>query len=153
MPTTWLNPLESRVMGTAKEADISPERPSLVKSFTRSQLSSVLATGLDFCVMTLMVEVLAIWSVTATAVGAFVGAVTHFICGRYWSFLASEGGLKSQAMRYALVAFAGLLLNALGVLLMTEYLDMHYFTSRIIISLVVGVFFNFPLHRHFVFKY
>ena len=44
-----------------------------------------------------------------------------------------------------------LVLNSLGVYLLTEYLKIHYAISKAITAFLVGVLFNFPLHRRFVF--
>jgi putative flippase GtrA len=91
------------------------------------------------------------WTAVGTGLGAAVGAVTNFMINRHWSFRASEAALHAQAVRYALVSAISLGLNVLG----TEgalRLGVSYGFSRIVVSLLVGFCFNFPLHRYFVFR-
>ena len=127
-------------------------RPSFLTSFSRSQLASLIATAVDFGTLVFSVEVLGLWYVTATALGAFVGAVTNFLIGRHWSFMATHGHWRRQGFRYALVSFSSLFLNSTGVYLFTEWGGFHYPVSKLIVALLVGVFFNFPLHRSYVFR-
>lgn len=126
--------------------------PSLTTSFGRAQASSLIATGVDYFGMVCLVEFAHVWYVAATAIGALGGAVSNFLLGRYWSFQATHGKTRQQALRYAVVSSGSLLLNSAGVYLITEFLSLPYPISRIITGLLVGVFFNFPLHRRFVFR-
>ena len=120
-------------------------------SLRRSQIASLTATIVDFCSLIFLVEVGHLWYVAATATGAFMGALVNFILGRQWSFMAHDESIRPQVLRYAAVSAASLLLNSSGVYLLTDYLGVHYAISRFITAVLVGVFFNFPLHRHFVF--
>jgi putative flippase GtrA len=121
-------------------------------SLGRSQIASLTATVADFCTLILLVEFGQIWYVAATVIGAFAGAVVNFILGRHWSFEADHEGVRGQAIRYALVSSASLVLNSLGVYLLTEYAGLHYTISKGISALLVGILVNFPLHRRFVFR-
>src|SRR5690606_18970601 len=94
---------------------VSIERPSLGKSFRRSQIANTISAVVDFGTLIFLVEVLNFWYVLATALGALVGAVANFLLGRYWSFKANHGGAKGQVFRYALVSSASLMLNTYGV--------------------------------------
>ncbi len=126
-------------------------QPPLMVSLRRSQIASLTATVVDFSSLIFLVEIVRVWYVAATAIGAFLGAVVNFILGRQWSFAAEEGGIRGQAIRYAVVSAVSLALNSLGVYVLTEYLEIHYVISRVITAILVGVLFNFPLHRRFVF--
>ena len=125
--------------------------PSLLVSLRRSQVASLAATIVDFTSLIFLVEVAHVWYVAATATGAFNGAVVNFILGRHWSFKAYDGSVRGQIVRYAVVSAISLVLNSLAVYLLTEYAGIHYAFSRAISAVSVGVLFNFPLHRHFVF--
>ena len=81
-----------------------------------------------------------------------LGALINFILGRHWSFVANDEAVRGQAIRYAAVSAVSLLLNSLGVYLLTDYLKIHYVISKVIIAFLVGILFNFPLHRSFVFR-
>lgn len=126
-------------------------QPPLMVSLRRSQVASLTATLVDFSTLIFLVEIGHVWYVAATATGAFVGAVVNFILGRRWSFTADDDAMGGQAARYTLVSAVSLLLNSLGVYLLTDYLGVHYAISRIITAFLVGILFNFPLHRRFVF--
>lgn len=125
--------------------------PPLLVSLRRSQVASLAATIVDFASLIFWVEIAQLWYVAATAAGAFAGAVVNFVLGRRWSFKAEDGGIRGQAVRYAAVSIVSLVLNSLGVYLLTEYAGIHYAISRVVTAVSVGVLFNFPLHRCFVF--
>jgi putative flippase GtrA len=126
-------------------------QPPLMVSLRRSQIASLAATAVDFCSLIFLVEIGHVWYVAATATGAGLGAFVNFILGRHWSFMAHKESVRGQAMRYAAVALASLVLNSLGVYFLTDYMGIYYAISRIITAVFVGVLFNFPLHRRFVF--
>lgn len=126
-------------------------KPPLLVSLRRSQVASLAATIVDFSSLIFLVEVGHVWYVAATATGAFTGAVVNFILGRHWSFKAGDDSVRGQIIRYSVVSVISLVLNSLAVYLLTEYGGMHYAFSRAISAVSVGVLFNFPLHRRFVF--
>lgn len=127
-------------------------RRGFLQSFTLSQLAASVATVLDFGLLFTLTEVLHAWYVLATALGAALGALANFWINRQWSFAATHRGWSGQAARYAVVSTASMLLNAGGVWLVTELGHLHYAISVLIVSLAVGVAFNFPLQRHYVFR-
>lgn len=126
-------------------------RPPLIVSLRRSQIASLIATAVDFGSLIVLVEVAGMWYVAATATGAGLGAIVNFLLGRHWTFTAGEQSVGGQALRYAAVAVLSLALNSLIVYLLTAYWNIHYAISRIIAAILIGLLFNFPLHRRFVF--
>jgi putative flippase GtrA len=126
-------------------------QPPLIVSLRRSQIASLTATVVDFTTLIFLVEIGHVWYVAATAIGTFLGAVVNFMLGRHWSFVAHHEAVRGQAIRYALVSAVSLVLNSLGVYLLTDHLKIHYAISKAITAFLVGVLFNFPLHRWFVF--
>ena len=126
-------------------------RPSLTVSLRRSQIVSLTATVVDFGFLIFLVEIGRVWYVAATATGALFGAMINFILGRHWSFMADDDAIRGQAIRYAAVSGVSLVLNSLGVYLLTDHLAIHYPFSKAITAFLVGVLFNFPLQRRFVF--
>lgn len=127
-------------------------RPSFLVSFSRSQIASIAATIIDFGGLIFFTEIVGIWYVASTALGAALGATTHFLLGRYWCFEATHDRVHGQAGRYAVVSTLSLLLNSAGVYALTEFGHFKYPVSKAIISFLVGIFFNFPLHRRYVFR-
>jgi len=124
-----------------------------VKTFTKSQLAAIIATAIDFLCLVVLVELLNVWYVTATAIAALCGAISHFSLGRWWSFKDSDTSWRKQASRYTLVSISSLVLNTIGVYLLTEGLALQYLLSKIIIAIVIAVGFNYPLHRYYVFTH
>ncbi len=124
----------------------------LWRSFRRAQVSSLAATVVDYGVFFGCVEILHVWYAVSTPIGAAAGAVTNFLLNRHWSFEIGHKPAHDQAARYALVSTGSLLLNTVCVYALTEYLGLKYGFSKVFSSLAVGLFFNFPLHRRYVFK-
>ncbi len=122
------------------------------KSFLRSQLASSMATLTDFLVLIFATELLGIWYVSSTALGAAAGALVSFYLGRNWAFQRQDAALSGQALRYIFTSGMSLILNTIGVYLITEVLGIHYIASKLLISFLVGVLFNFFMFRYFVFK-
>ena len=128
------------------------QKPSFLATFSRSQVSSMISSAVDFGSLFICTEFFHVWYVSATALGAFLGALANFLINRYWSFNAAHGKLTAQAKRYIMVSALSLVLNTGGVYAMTEYVHTHYAISVGIVSFIVGVVVNYPLHRHFVYK-
>ncbi len=122
------------------------------RSFGRAQIASFAATAVDFGTLFFATEILGIYYVISTGIGAFLGAITNFLLNRFWSFEATHVSWGPQAFRYALVSGGSLGLNMLGVYAFTDGLGLKYGLSKVITSLLVGLLFNFPLHRRYVFK-
>lgn len=129
---------------------------TLAKTFGRSQIAALAATAVDFGSLVFLVEVAHVYYVVATAIGALLGAVTNFTMGRHWTFHPGEGALfdavHAQARRYALVSAGSLALNTFGVYFFTEVGKTPYVASKAVAAILISVFFNFPLHRHYVFR-
>ena len=126
--------------------------PPLMVSLRRSQIASLSATLVDFGSLIFLVEAVHLWYVAATAIGAFLGAWVNFLLGRHWSFVANHESIHGQVLRYAAVSVGSLVLNSYGVYLLTEDFGLFYLFSKTITALLVGILFNFPLHRRFVFR-
>lgn len=136
-----------------KEQDkVLATRVPFVTSFVRSQMSSAAATALDFTVFVFLTEILNIYYVTAAAISAFAGAIISFFLGRNWAFRRKDGHLTYQALKYIITSSSSLVLNTYGIFALTEYAGIPYIYSKVAISLLVGVFFNFFMFRYFVYK-
>lgn len=131
--------------------DIGPKVPFLISLF-RSQAASFVATAADFTVLIFLTEVLRVWYVGSTAVGAFVGACISFFLSRNWAFKRQAGNIYWQVLKYIMVSMSSLALNTYGVYFLTENFGIQYILSRAIVAIFVGLVFNFFLFRYFVFK-
>lgn len=130
---------------------VSPPKPRRPSTLLKHQVSSLVATAIDFGTMTALVELHLTTPVAATILGASLGAVTNFTLGRRWTFGATHEHPASQAVRYAVVSGGSALLNALGEYFVHDRLGGQYLVARAVVSLFVSLAWNYPLQRRFVF--
>ena len=135
-----------------KIVNVDYRKPPLKKAFLRSQIVSLTATAVDFTVSVIFYEWLNIYYVTATSIGSCCGAVCSFILGRNWAFLNRNGHIRKQFLRFLIINGFSIFANTTGVFLFKENFDIPFIFSRIIVSVLIGVFFNFLMNRYFVFK-
>jgi putative flippase GtrA len=137
---------------TARRAEaLPPPRAPLALILGRHQLASLVATAVDFSVMVACVSGLAFAPSAATVAGAASGAAVNFAMGRRWIFAATSQSPGGQALRYALVSAVSLALNAMGEYALAEILSVQFVLARVVVALCVGVAWNFPMQRSFVF--
>ncbi len=122
------------------------------KSFGRAQVASFAATAVDFGALFFFTEVAHVYYVLSTGLGALLGAITNFLLNRHWSFEVAHVSWGPQAIRYGLVSAGSLLLNMAGVYAFTDGMGLKYGFSKVVTAILVGLLFNFPLHRRYVFK-
>ncbi len=121
------------------------------RGVARHQAGALVATLVDFGTMIACVRA-GLPPVAGTAIGASCGAVTNFSLGRHWIFrVVSPGRIQGQALRYAIVSLSSLALNTLGEFVVHDVAHVQYIVARLIVAGVVGVGWNYPLHRGWVF--
>jgi putative flippase GtrA len=154
LPVVQPPPELSEASWIAPSRSLESVRPRvpLFASYLMSQCAAGVATFVDFVLMVLLVERIGVHYVVATALGAFAGGATAFIANRHWSFRAGHRRIGRQALRYTLVWFGSISLNCLLVFLMTDQVGFGYILSKSVTAVLVGACFNFPLHRHYVFR-
>jgi putative flippase GtrA len=131
-------------------------------TFTKAQVASLLASGVDFLVAFVLLK----WTdaprgapnadVIATfcgATGTLCGGVTHFLISRVWVFSAKEKRWTEQVNRYALVWIGNLILNGSALYLLVHYTKLDHMIAKIITSILVAVCYNYILQKRFVFKH
>ena len=127
------------------------ERPGVIISFLRSQVSAGFGNGLDFVISCLFYQFGQL-AVIATFFGATIGGIVHFFFSRFWSFKADHMPIQGQAVRFLIANVGGIGLNMLGVYLIHDLLDANFPVARLGVSFFVGFFFNFPMQRWYVFR-
>jgi putative flippase GtrA len=90
--------------------------------------------------------------VIASGIGSFFGACVSFSLGRNWAFRRKDGKMSHQAIKYLITSGTSLVLNTLGIYLLTEWTGLDPKISKVLISILVGIFFNFLMYRYFVYK-
>ncbi|MBN9351187.1 MAG: GtrA family protein [Chitinophagaceae bacterium] len=120
-------------------------------TFLKANLASLISSFFDYLVTILAVQLFGMNVVLANFVGNVSGGILNFTLGRKWVFGAMSSSRFVQAKKYFLVWVGNLLLNALGMYLLTE-IGLYYVVSKIITSLAVAVCYNYPLQKRYVFK-
>ena len=129
-------------------------------TFTKAQVASLLATGVDFLVTLLMVRLLAALFILQTAdtwyissaLGNICGGITYFLISRTWVFQAGDGKWTVQVARYVLVWVGNLALNVSVLYLLIHYTGMNQLAAKIATAIGVAIFYNYVLQKRFVFK-
>ncbi len=120
--------------------------------FLRANLSSTAATALDWALVTVLVW-LGVHYLVAAAAGALAGAVADFMLKRHWAFdREAKGRLHAEAIRYLMVSGTSLLWNLAVAYGLVDGLRLPKVPGVILASVVVGVAWNYPLHRFWVFR-
>ena len=121
-------------------------------TFARSALTSLFTTALDFGALTGLVELLGIDYVLATLLGTLVGSLSNFTINRVWAFDARDRPGTGQFVRFLLVQAGSSLWHTLGVWVLTRFLGLPYQESKLIISVVAYLGWNYPMNRWYVFR-
>lgn len=140
-------------------------------TFLRSSISSQIASWIDMGTSFVFFA----WvffalddfmrSMLSVAVGAVCGGVVNCCINYRFTFHAQGQSVKSVAVKYAMVWIGSLLLNMYGTTLFGSLLagwrflldmgftsDGIFATSRLFVSLVVSLAWNFVLQRNFVYR-
>jgi putative flippase GtrA len=120
-------------------------------TFLKAQASSLTATAVDYLV-TFLLQILFHWSMPASILGTVSGGVVNFTMNRSWVFEARSKKIQSQAIKYILVWIGNLILVTAGVFVLIKWGGLDLMVAKIIVSLLVGFFYNYILQKRFVFK-
>ncbi len=113
---------------------------------------AIIATSVDYGLFLLLSEALQVWYLLASFAGLVMGGLTAFILQRNWTFKKKDGKLSKQAIKYIMIWSASIFLNTAGLYLTVEYVEIQSIIAKIIVSIIVGIGFNFLMNKHFVFK-
>jgi putative flippase GtrA len=123
-----------------------------VAKFLKAQISSLMASLLDFLTTLVCKQVLNFGVIAGSATGTIVGGIVNFLIGRNWVFESSGGKIGNQALKYFVVWSGNLLLTTTSVYLFTHFLHINnYVISKVIVSCIVGVPYNYMMQKKFVF--
>jgi len=119
--------------------------------FLRYGAVSVVALGVDFGGMVLLVEVGSVHYVWAATISFIGGLIVNYLLSRLWVF--SESKYKSKVTEFALFAsigLVGLLLNDGIIWYLVDKLAMYYIIGKVIATIIV-FFWNFGARKILVF--
>ncbi len=102
--------------------------------------------------MVALLSLLGAYYLVARPFGALVGALVDFMLKRHWAFdRARKRGVTSETLRYVTVSAMSLVWTTLLCMLLVEVGRISVGTAVLASSIAVGVTWNYPLHRLFVF--
>ncbi|PKP33591.1 MAG: polysaccharide biosynthesis protein GtrA [Bacteroidetes bacterium HGW-Bacteroidetes-16] len=127
-------------------------KPNRLPTFLRYNVVSIVATSVDFVVLIGLTEIAHLWYLFSAYEGALAGGITGFILERNWVFKRKEVKLTTQSTKYLLIWIVSIVLNTGGLYLMVELSGYQYIISKIIVSVLVGVGFNYLMHKYYIFK-
>jgi putative flippase GtrA len=92
------------------------------------------------------------WHYAVAATGAFVIAATFsFLINRYWTFRVSGNSIKTEYIKFVLVAFGGLLWTLLFLFILIDKFYWHDLVAKIFTVFLV-VNWSFWLQKYWTFK-
>ncbi len=123
-----------------------------MNSFLKYNIVAIVATASDFLTFILLFKLFKVWYVDATFIGALTGGTVAFTLNRNWTFIKKNGKLTKQAIKYIIVWAGSIFLNTYGLYLFVENSEISEIISKIIVSIIVGIGFNYFMYKYFVFK-
>jgi len=120
-------------------------------TFIKAQASSIISTCFDILTTIVFKEFFQFWYLLASIAGTFAGGATNFALGRHWVFDGKGKKMHRQIIKYIITWSGNLMLTTLGVFIVTHYIGLSYIISKVIVSVVVGVGYNYMLQKKFVF--
>jgi putative flippase GtrA len=129
----------------------SPRLKRETAGFARAHLASGCATAVNWVLVAALVP-FAVHYLAAAAIGAVSGGVTDFLLKRHWAFdRIARASIRREGSRYAVASSTSLLWNMAASHLMVGRLHLPAVPGVIAASVLVGIAWNYPMHRFFVF--
>ncbi len=120
-------------------------------TFLKVQAASIAGSLVDYLVTIVLVSGLQCWYVGASIAGNIFGAATLFVLCRKWIFRQGKGSIRLQIVRFILVFAGNMILASIGIYVLTHFLYIHYIISKTIVSVLLGVSYNYIMQKKFVF--
>lgn len=131
--------------------------------FLRAQLSAQFATLADFILTYTCFEWIGLHYLLSTSIGTITGGFINCFVNYKWAFATKDCQFKWVFFKYILVWCGSFALNVGGLYLLVEFLkrytllwehasSFYLITSKIVVSFIVSICWNYTLHRYFVFR-
>lgn len=122
----------------------------LITQFLSFAGVGAIGTTVHYAVLLFLVEALSVYTVAATTAGFIAGALVNYLLNYYLTF-SSNKRHSETAMKFALVALGGMVLNALVMAILNSAIHINYFATQILATCVVLVW-NFAINRCWTFR-
>lgn len=123
--------------------------------FLKAQISAFSGGIVDYFTMIACTELLHIHYTISIAIGGCVGAILNFSVNRYWTFNAASktaSPVGIQLLKFVIMVAGSIALKSSGTYLFTNWTNLNYKISRIIVDIIVSLSFNYVLQKYWVFK-
>src|SRR5690554_3016645 len=120
-------------------------------TFIKAQTASLTASILDLSITILCVQTFGLWYVIGSVLGTLSGGVLNFSMGRSWVFNSKDCKVRSQISKYIFVWLGYLLVITLVIFIFTHFANLNYIVSKLVITSIFGIPYNFYLQKKFVF--
>jgi len=124
--------------------------------FIKAQISSFIGGAVDYGLMIYCTEVFHIHYTLSIMIGGIIGALINFCLNKEWVFhskgLPYKFSCWSQLKRFVVMVINSIAAKSAGTFLFTNFTDIDYKISRLIVDLFVSIFLNFNLQKNWIFK-
>jgi putative flippase GtrA len=127
------------------------KKHNIFTTFIRYNIVAITATLVDFLIFIVLNNIFNIWYVLSTFLSAIAGGIAAFILNRKWTFF-SKNNIHIQILKYITVWGGSILLNTYGLYLLVENSTLGETSSKILVSIIVGLTYNFLLSKYYIFK-
>ena len=121
-------------------------------TFLKANVASVVASLLDYLVSIVLLSYFSADAMVAGITGTICGGICNFLIGRNWVFDSAGNKVAGQVLRYFIVWTGNLVLAAMGLYILVRLLGANFIFSKVSVSLLVAVCYNYPLQKRYVFK-
>lgn len=126
---------------------------SIIYKFRHLILYGIIGTfssALDFCIYTLLVQVVSLQYIAANCISVIGGITTSFILNRNYNFKVKDHA-KRRFSIFLSVGLSGLMLSNLILFLCIDVMSFNKLISKLL-SVILVVFFQFLLNKYITFK-
>ena len=120
--------------------------------FVKAQGSAIVGTIIDFAIAIALTKICSMFYLHANMAGAFCGGVTNCIINYKYVFEDAHQKKRHVGFKYFIVWVGSILLNSYGTYALTELSHVYFLCPKIIVSVIVAVFWNYQLQRYFVYR-
>jgi putative flippase GtrA len=110
----------------------------MLPQFVRYAGAGIIGTAAHYVVLVALVQGMHSGVVAASTAGAIIGAGVNYALNHRFTFASSESHRRALP-RFAAVAAAGIVLNALVLALMLALVGPHYLVAQVVATLAVLV--------------
>jgi putative flippase GtrA len=121
-------------------------------TFLKVQAGNIAGSAADYLTTILLVTCFHTWYLLANFSGNIIGWSILFVLSRKWIFSSNQDSVRLQMAKFILMVAGNLLLSALGVFLITHFFGVNYLVSKTIVSILLGLTYNYFMQKNFVFS-